>query len=115
MTTAANSNGLAYSLANHLASGRGPSVTRNGQPYGAYVYNALEQLVSRISDAPAAPLGMVHYIHDLDGHVIAEADAATGAIIRTMSGCLPMTTRTRLTCRLPLSARQKRFDLRRVR
>jgi RHS repeat-associated protein len=66
-----------YNKRNRLA-----SVTRNGQPYGAYVYNALEQLVSRTSDAPAAPLGTVHYIHDLDGHVIAEADAATGAIIR---------------------------------
>ena len=28
------------------------------------------------------PVGTVHYIHDLDGHIIAEADASTGATSR---------------------------------
>jgi hypothetical protein len=54
------------------------SVTRNGQAYGAYRYNALEQLVSRTSQSPAAPIGEVHYLYDRDGHLIAEVEAATG-------------------------------------
>ena len=66
-----------YNKRNRLA-----SVTRNSAPWGAYVYNALEQLVSRTSNAPSAPLGTIHYIYDLDGHLIAEADGATGATLR---------------------------------
>jgi RHS repeat-associated protein len=58
------------------------TVTRNGALWGSYVYNALEQLVSRTSNAPSAPLGTIHYIYDLDGHLIAEADGATGATLR---------------------------------
>jgi RHS repeat-associated protein len=41
--------------------------------------NALEQLASRNTADPNGPVGTVHYIYDLDGHLIAEADAATGA------------------------------------
>jgi RHS repeat-associated protein len=66
-----------YNKRNRLA-----SVTVNAAAYGTYVYNALEQLVSRTSNAPAAPLGTFHYLYDLDGHLIAEADAATGATLR---------------------------------
>ena len=66
-----------YNKRNRLA-----SVTRNSAPWGAYVYNALEQLVSRTSNAPSVPAGTFHYIYDLDGHLIAEADAATGATLR---------------------------------
>ena len=66
-----------YNKRNRLA-----SVTRNSAPWGAYVYNALEQLVSRSSNAPSVPAGTFHYIYDLDGHLIAEADGATGATLR---------------------------------
>jgi len=58
------------------------TVTRNSVPYATYGYNALEQLVSRSTSAPGGPLGTVHYIHDLEGHIIAEADGATGATLR---------------------------------
>jgi RHS repeat-associated protein len=61
---------------------RPTSVTRNSVPYASYSYNAFEQLVSRSTSAPGGPSGTIHYIHDLDGHVIAEADASTGAIAR---------------------------------
>ena len=66
-----------YNKRNRLA-----SVTRNSAPWGAYVYNALEQLVSRTSNAPSVPAGTVHYLYDRDGHLIAEADGATGATLR---------------------------------
>jgi RHS repeat-associated protein len=64
------------------ARNRPASVTRNAAAYASYSYNAFEQLVARSTSAPGGPSGTVHYIHDLDGHVIAEADAATGAITR---------------------------------
>ena len=41
-----------------------------------------EQLVSRNTAAPGGPVGTVHYIYDTDGHLIAEANAATGATTR---------------------------------
>ena len=50
--------------------------------YATYGYNAFEQLVSRATSAAGGPTGTVHYIHDLDGHIIAEADGATGATSR---------------------------------
>ena len=58
------------------------SVTRNSVAYATYAYNALEQLVSRATSAPGGPSGTVHYIHDLAGHLIAEADGSTGAVTR---------------------------------
>jgi RHS repeat-associated protein len=67
----------AYNNRNRLA-----SVTRNSVAYATYVYNAFEQLTSRNTAAPAGPVGTVHYIHDTDGHLIAEADASTGATTR---------------------------------
>jgi RHS repeat-associated protein len=57
-------------------------VTRNGVAYATYIYNALEQLASRNTSAPSGPVGTVHYIYDTDGHLIAEANAATGATTR---------------------------------
>ncbi len=39
-------------------------VTRNGAAYATYIYNALEQLVSRNTAAPGGPVGTVHYIYD---------------------------------------------------
>ncbi|MFO1121921.1 MAG: RHS repeat-associated core domain-containing protein [Hyphomicrobiales bacterium] len=58
------------------------ALTRNGTGYATYVYNALEQLVSRVTSAPGGPAGTVHYIYDLDGHLIAEADGSTGTTLR---------------------------------
>jgi RHS repeat-associated protein len=69
--------GFSYNARNRPA-----SVTRNSVPYASYSYNAFEQLVARSTAAPGGPSGTVHYIHDRDGHIIAEADASTGAITR---------------------------------
>jgi RHS repeat-associated protein len=66
-----------YNKRNRLA-----SVTRNGVAYASYIYNAQEQLVSRTTSAAGGPTGTVHYIYDLDGHLIAEADGATGSTLR---------------------------------
>jgi RHS repeat-associated protein len=43
---------------------------------GTYQYNALEQMISRVSNAAGAPTTTVHYIYDLDGHLIAEANGS---------------------------------------
>jgi RHS repeat-associated protein len=64
------------------ARNRPTSVTRNGQAWASYGYNALEQLITRSTSAPGGPAGTVHYIHDLEGHIIAEADGATGQTLR---------------------------------
>jgi RHS repeat-associated protein len=39
-------------------------------------------MVSRSSSHPGVPTGTVHYIYDTDGHLIAEANAATGVTTR---------------------------------
>ncbi len=39
-------------------------------------------MVSRTTAAPGGPSGTVHYIYDTGGHLIAEADAATGVTTR---------------------------------
>ncbi|WP_161957150.1 DUF6531 domain-containing protein [Aestuariivirga litoralis] len=67
---------IAYNLRN-----RPVSVTRTGDGLqtSQYAYNALEQLVQRRTTAPGGPRATVHYIHGLDGSLLAEADAATGA------------------------------------
>jgi YD repeat-containing protein len=65
-----------YNKRNRLA-----SVTRNTVAYAAYTYNALEQLTSRNTSAVGAPAGTVHYLYDQDGHLIAEANAATGVTV----------------------------------
>jgi RHS repeat-associated protein len=58
------------------------AVTRNTLAYASYTYNALEQLTSRNTSAVGAPAGTVHYLYDQDGHLIAEANASTGATTR---------------------------------
>jgi RHS repeat-associated protein len=66
-----------YNNRNRLA-----SVTRNAVAHATYQYNAFEQLVSRNTSAAGGPVGTVHYVYDLEGHLIAEADSATGASVR---------------------------------
>ena len=66
-----------YNKRNRMA-----SVTRNGLAYATYGYNALEQLTTRSTSAVGGPVGQVAYIYDLDGHLIAEATASTGATTR---------------------------------
>jgi uncharacterized protein RhaS with RHS repeats len=61
---------------------RPSSIARNSVSYATYGYNALEQLVSRSTSAPGGPVGTIHYIYDRDGHLIAEADSATGTTLR---------------------------------
>jgi RHS repeat-associated protein len=63
---------------------RPASVTRNAVAYASYGYNALEQLTSRQTSAAGGPVGTVHYIYDLWGHLLAEADggAATATTVR---------------------------------
>jgi RHS repeat-associated protein len=58
------------------------SVTRNSVAYATYGYNALQQLTTRSSTAVGAPIGQVAYIYDLEGHLIAEATASSGATTR---------------------------------
>jgi RHS repeat-associated protein len=58
------------------------SVTRNTLAYATYGYNALQQLTTRSSTAVGAPVGQVAYIYDLEGHLIAEATASSGATTR---------------------------------
>jgi RHS repeat-associated protein len=58
------------------------TVTRNAASYASYGYNAFELMVSRSSSHPGVPTGTVHYIYDTSGHLIAEANAATGATTR---------------------------------
>ena len=66
-----------YNKRNRMA-----SVTRNGLAYATYGYNALEQLTTRSTAAVGGPVGNVAYLYDLDGHLIAEATASTGATTR---------------------------------
>jgi RHS repeat-associated protein len=68
---------FAYNNRNRMA-----SVTRNAVAYATYGYNALEQLTTRSTAAVGGPVGQVAYIYDLDGHLIAEATASTGATTR---------------------------------
>ena len=62
--------------------GRLSSLTRNVVAYATYGYNALEQMVTRSTSATGGPSGQVAYIYDLDGHLISEATASTGAATR---------------------------------
>jgi RHS repeat-associated protein len=56
------------------------SVTRNGAAYATYTYNALEQLTSRTTSAAGGPTGTIHYIYDLDGHLIIEANGLASGV-----------------------------------
>jgi RHS repeat-associated protein len=66
-----------YNKRNRLA-----SVTRNATAYATYTYNALEQLTTRVTTAAGAPAGTVAYVYDMEGHLLVEADATTGATLR---------------------------------
>jgi RHS repeat-associated protein len=66
-----------YNKRNRLA-----SVTRNAAAYATYGYNALEQLTTRTTTAAGGPTGTIAYVYDLDGHLMVEADSATGATLR---------------------------------
>jgi RHS repeat-associated protein len=70
---------FAYNLRN-----RPVTLTRTGDGTQAstYLYNALEQMVQRSTNAPGGPKGAVQYIYGLDGSLLAEADATTGATLR---------------------------------
>jgi RHS repeat-associated protein len=99
--TAANSNVLSYSATNRLAAASGAwgsntftydavgnrltdvTTTKNRiATYATYGYNALQQLTTRVATAVGAPIGQVAYIYDLEGHLIAEATASSGATTR---------------------------------
>ena len=58
------------------------AVTRNSVAWATYGYNAIEQLTTRVSTAPAAPVGQIAYTYDNDNHLLTEANAATGAKTR---------------------------------
>ena len=58
------------------------SLTRNAVAYATYGYNALEEMTTRSTSAVGGPVGQVAYIYDLDGHLIAEATASSGATTR---------------------------------
>jgi RHS repeat-associated protein len=58
------------------------AVTRNTVSYATYGYNALEQLTTRTTTAAGGPVGQVAYTYDLDGHLITEATASSGAKTR---------------------------------
>lgn len=66
-----------YNNRNRLA-----SVTTGGSLKGTYTYNALEQLSSRVT-TNMTPAGTTHFIHDLNGNVIAETagGGATGSTV----------------------------------
>ncbi len=71
---------FAYNVRN-----RPVTVTRSGTSAtqtSSYVFNVLEQMVQRSTNAPGGPAGTVHYIYGLDGELLAEADGTTGAITR---------------------------------
>ncbi|WP_306143126.1 RHS repeat-associated core domain-containing protein [Roseibium sp. MMSF_3412] len=71
MLTDAGSAGTTGYSYNHA--GRLQSVTLGGVTTGTYTYNALGQLVSRTKQN-ITPSGTAHYIHDLNGNLIAETD-----------------------------------------
>jgi RHS repeat-associated protein len=73
----ANVYSYAYDAANRLS-----EVSKDGVLQASYVYNGFGQLAARTLTAATGLPGTVHYFYDGDGHLIAEADAATGAIVR---------------------------------
>jgi RHS repeat-associated protein len=73
----ANVYAYTYDAANRLS-----EVTRDGVLQASYLYNGFGQLTARTLTAATGLSGTVHYVYDGDGHLITEADAATGAILR---------------------------------
>jgi len=49
---------------------------------GAYTYNGFSQLAIRSESVAGGPGGPIHYIHDRDGRLLAEADGTSGDILR---------------------------------
>jgi RHS repeat-associated protein len=64
------------------AAGRLSGVSRDGVLWASYLYNGFGQLASRDLTAATGTPGTTHYLYDLDGHLIAEADALTGQTLR---------------------------------
>ena len=64
---------LGYNAAGQLA-----SVVVGSQPEGQYVYDYLSRLTIRTLPASSTTL---HYVHDLDGNIIAEYDSS-GTVAR---------------------------------
>jgi RHS repeat-associated protein len=69
--------GYSYDAAGHLA-----SVTKDGLVWASYLYNSFDQLASRELTAATATPATSHYLYDAQGHLIAEADGSSGAILR---------------------------------
>jgi RHS repeat-associated protein len=69
--------GYSYDAAGHLA-----SVTKDGLLWASYLYNSFDQLASRELTAATATPATSHYLYDAQGHLIAEADGSSGAILR---------------------------------
>jgi RHS repeat-associated protein len=66
--------GTAYDYAYNIRN-RMSTATVGGVLKGTYTYNGLEQLAIRVT-SNMTPSGTTHFIHDLAGNVIAEADGA---------------------------------------
>ncbi|MEW5963833.1 MAG: RHS repeat-associated core domain-containing protein [Pseudomonadota bacterium] len=58
------------------AAGRLKTVSYEGNLKGTYVYNGLEQLITRVITNSGTLDGTIHTVHDRSGNVIAEIDAA---------------------------------------
>ena len=58
---------------------RPSGLTLNGSTVATYLFNGLEQMASRTLASPLSPVGVTHYIYDLDGRLIAEATGTTAA------------------------------------
>jgi RHS repeat-associated protein len=67
----------AYDASNRLS-----EVTKDGIPSATYLYNGFGQLASRTLTAASATPGTTHYLYDTGGHLIVEADGATGQTLR---------------------------------
>ena len=70
--------GAAYAAVYNQRS-RPAGLTLNGTSVATYVFNGLEQMTSRTLASPLLPVGVTHYIYDLNGHLIAQATGATAA------------------------------------
>jgi YD repeat-containing protein len=67
-----NDYGYTYNNASRLVTAK-----LNGTPVGSYIYNALEQRAAKTASGST-----IQFVYDGAGHLIAEADAGTGAALR---------------------------------
>jgi len=65
----------------HYANGRLSLASVSGTTKGTYTYDGLERLAVRAVTG-TTPSGTIHLIYDTAGHLLAEADAATGSTMR---------------------------------